>query len=371
MMRWSMLIWAGLVGTAVLGAAASRAGEATPSRARARSRPVVIAHRGASADRPEHTLAAYELAIERGADFIEADLVRTKDGVLVARHEHALALLAPDGSVREATTDVADRPEFADRKATKRVDDRDQRGWFVEDFTLAELKTLRARERLPRLRPASAAFDGRFPIPTFDEVLDLAARASATTGRTIGVYPETKSPTYFRAIGLPLEEPLAEALRARGLDRPDAPVFVQSFEAESLRRLSTLTRAPLVLLVGPSMAGLDPHLTPDGLKALAAYARGIGPHKDLIVPRTSAGRLGEPTGLVADAHAAGLLVHPWTFRPENAYLPADRRRGDDPAAHGDLAGELRRFLDLGVDGVFSDEPGAAARAVGQMLTSGG
>jgi glycerophosphoryl diester phosphodiesterase len=343
---------------------------ATPTHAGERPRPVVIAHRGASAERPEHTLAAYERAIEQGADFIEPDLVITKDGVLVARHEHALAVLGPDGTVREATTDVADRPEFAARRATKRADGQDQTGWFVEDFTLAELKTLRARERLPELRPEGATFDGQFPVPTLDEVLDLAEGASKTTGRAIGVYPETKHPAYFRSIGLPLEEPLVAALKARGLDRPDAPAFVQSFEPGSLQRLHAMTRAPLILLVGPSKEGANPHVTPAGLKAVAAYARGIGAHADLVLPRTRDGRLGAPTALVADAHAAGLLVHVWTFRPENAFLPAEFRRGDDPKGRGDLDGALRRFLDLGIDGVFSDAPGAAARAVGQMHKSG-
>lgn len=334
------------------------------------SRPIVIAHRGASAERPEHTLAAYELAIEQGADFIEPDLVITRDGVLVARHEHALASLGPDGKVREATTDVADHPEFASKKTTKRIGGKDQSGWFVEDFTLAELRTLRARERMPDRRPGSARFDGRYAIPTFDEVVKLAKAASARTGRPIGVYPETKHPAYFRSINLPLEERLAAALKAHGLDRPDAPVFVQTFELDSLKRLRTLTRAPLIMLVSPRKDGKNPMVTPEGLKELAQYAQGIGPHKDMIILRDKEGRLTAPTSLLADAHAAGLKVHPWTFQPENASLPADYRKGDDPNAPGNLDAELERFLSLGLDGLFADAPGAAVRVIGRMHKSG-
>ena len=164
--------------------------------------PTVIAHRGASALRPEHTLAAYQQAIDDGADIIEPDLVITRDGVLVARHENAIAILNADGTVKEATTDVADRPEFAGRKTTRTIDGQTITGWFTEDFTLAEIKTLRARERIPAVRPANLAFDGRFAIPTLQEVIDLAKAQSARTGRTIGIYPETKHPTYFRTIGL-------------------------------------------------------------------------------------------------------------------------------------------------------------------------
>lgn len=334
------------------------------------SRPIVIAHRGASAERPEHTLAAYELAIDQGADFIEPDLVITKDGVLVARHEHALAVLGADGQVKEATTDVADRPEFASRKTTKRLGNKDQSGWFVEDFTLAELRTLRARERMPARRPGSATFDGQFAIPTFDEVVTLAKQASARTGRTIGVYPETKHPAYFRSINLPLEERLAAALKAHDLDRPDAPVFVQTFELDSLKRLRALTRAPLIMLVSPAKNGENPMVSPAGLKEIAALAQGIGPHKNMIISRDENDRLGATTSLVADAHAAGLKVHVWTFQPENVSLPADLRRGTDPNATGDLDAELDRFLSLGVDGVFADAPGAAVRAIGRMHKSG-
>ena len=287
-------------------------------------RPIVVAHRGASGERPEHTLEAYRLAIEQGADFIEPDLVSTKDGVLVCRHENEIS----------GTTDVATRPGFASRRATKTIDGASVTGWFTEDFTLAELETLRARERLPRLR--GTAFDGRFAIPTLEEILALVASANASPerkGRPIGVYPETKHPTYFEGLGLPLEKPLLEALRRHGLDRADAPVFIQSFEVGNLRRLATLTRAPLVQLIDAAGRPWDfthgrfartyaDMVRPEGLRDIASYARGIGVHKGLVVPRDGQGRSLPPTTLVRDAHAAGLLVHAWTLRAENEFLPA-------------------------------------------------
>jgi len=307
-------------------------------------RPIVIAHRGASGERPEHTLAAYELAIMQGADFIEPDLVATSDGVLVARHENEIS----------GTTDVAARGEFAGRRAAKIVDGAAVEGWFTEDFTLAELKTLRARERLPELRPANAAYDGAFEVPTFGEILELAARAG------VGGYPETKHPSYFRALGLPLEETLFAQIEAAGLDRPDAALFIQSFEAANLQALRTTTHAPLVQLIAfdgaPACGGpaYSEMVTPEGLRAVAAYADAIGPDKRLVI-----GADGAPTRLLADAHAAGLLVHPWTFRAENQFLPPPLRRGDDPAGHGDLAAELGWAFAAGVDGLFCDFPGAA------------
>jgi glycerophosphoryl diester phosphodiesterase len=288
--------------------------------------PIVIAHRGASAHRPEHTLAAYQLAIELGADFIEPDVVSTRDGVLVARHENEIS----------GTTDVAQRPEFAGRRTVKgrtvkEVDGRRKEGWFSEDLTLLELRTLRARERLPELR--GTRFDGRFAIPTLDEVVALAARAG------VGVYPETKHPSYFAGLGLALEAPLLAALEGFG-----GPVFIQSFEAGNLRALRAVTDHPLVrLTVG----------APPDVAEIAGYADAIGPHKDQVIPRAPDGRLAEPTSLVAVAHAAGLLVHPWTFRPEAEFTPAGMS-GDQ---------ELDRFLALGADGVFADDPGAARRAV--------
>lgn len=321
--------------------------------------PIVIAHRGASGERPEHTIASYALAIAQGADFIEPDLVLTKDGVLVARHENEIS----------ETTDVADRPQFADRKTTKVIDGQTFTGWFTEDFTLAELKTLRAKERLPLLRKANTAFDGMFEIPTFAEVLALARTKSAETGRVIGVYPETKHPSYFISIGLPHEAPLLKILAEHGLDRPDSPIFIQSFEVGNLKALREKTKAPLIQLMasdgGPaddpaqSYAGMA---TPEGLKAIAAYADGIGVEKTMVIPRTLIGNLGAPTALVADAHAAGLTVHVWTMRRENYFLPLSYKSGMNPAGKGDLVGEIRAYLDAGIDGLFSDNVTEAVAA---------
>ncbi|PKP93718.1 MAG: glycerophosphodiester phosphodiesterase [Alphaproteobacteria bacterium HGW-Alphaproteobacteria-16] len=317
--------------------------------------PIVIAHRGASGERPEHTLAAYTLAIEQGADFIEPDLVMTKDGVLVARHENDIT----------DTTDVASRPEFRDRKTTKVIDGAKHNGWFTEDFTLAELKTLRAKERLPLMRRGNKAYDGQFEVPTLREVIALAKSASAQTGRTIGIYPETKHPTYFASIGLAMEAVLVAELKAAGWDRADAPVFIQSFEVNNLKALKQLTDVPLIQLLAGAGAPADnaqpsyaAMATPDGLRAIAAYAAGIGPQKEMVVAND-----GTVTPLVADAHAAGLKVHPWTFRAENYFLPSALRRGINPAGHGDIEAEIARHLAAGVDGFFTDYPyhGAQAR----------
>ena len=313
------------------------------------AKPLIIAHRGASGERPEHTLAAYQLAIEQGADFIEPDLVPTKDGHLVARHENEIS----------GTTDVASRPEFAARKATKVIDGQAETGWFTEDFTLAELKSLRARERLPQLR--STAFDGQFQIPTFAEVLALAK------ARKVGVYPETKHPSYFTAIGLPLEARMLADLKAVGWTRRTDPVFIQSFEVGNLKRLRPLTKLRLVQLMGDGAPADSPEAsyaamkTFEGLMAIAAYADGIGPDKKLILPRDAAGKLQRPTALVYDAHRAGLTVHPWTLRAENYFLPVDFRKGDDPRGHGDLGAEACVLMIIGVDGMFSDFPGLAVK----------
>lgn len=312
------------------------------------SKPIVIAHRGASGERPEHTLAAYQLAIEQGADFIEPDLVMTKDGQLVARHENDIT----------GTTDVASRTEFADRKRSKTIDGVSHSGWFTEDFTLAELKTLRAKERLPQLRRGNSAFDGQFEVPTLREIIALAKEASARTGRTIGIYPETKHPSYFASIGLPMGAVLVAELKAAGWDRADAPVFIQSFEVNNLKALKQLTKAPLIQLMaadgGPADKAQPSYkamATPQGLKAIAAYAAGIGPQKDMVVAGD-----GSVSPLVADAHAVGLKVHPWTFRAENFFLPMSLRTGSNPADHGDMAAEIARFLAAGVDGLFTDHP---------------
>jgi glycerophosphoryl diester phosphodiesterase len=328
--------------------------------------PLVIGHRGASGYRPEHTLAAYELGARLGAHYVEPDLVATKDGVLVARHENEIS----------GTTDVASRPEFAARRTTKVVDGATITGWFTEDFTLAELRTLRARERIPDLRQRNTLYDGRFTIPTFQEVIDLVRRLSRELRRRIGIYPETKHPTYFRSIGLPLEERLVATLRRNRLNRRRASVFVQSFETANLKLLRRALRVPLVqLLGGPAgrpydfTATGDPRTygdlaTPAGLREVARYADGIGPPKESIVPRDAEGRSLPPTSLVADAHAAGLLVHPYTFRNENAFLPLELRSGPDPAAYGNALAEVARFAGLGVDGLFTDNPDTAVEALG-------
>jgi glycerophosphoryl diester phosphodiesterase len=320
--------------------------------------PIIIAHRGASAERPEHTLAAYARAIEQGADFIEPDLVPTKDHQLVARHENEIS----------GTTDVAGRPEFAARKTIKTIDGETITGWFTEDFTLAELKTLRARERLPELRPGNTAFDGQQEIPTLAEIIALAKAESARTGRTIGIYPETKHPSYFRSLGLALEPVLLAELARAGWTTREAPVFIQSFEVDNLKALKALTGVRLIQLMAGTGESADGHdyralATPEGLRQVARYAAGIGPEKAMIIPRDAAGRLGQPTTLVRDAHAAGLEVHPWTFRPENYFLPEGLKSSADPRAAGDVDAEIRAYLATGIDGLFSDSTAAAVRAL--------
>ncbi|MGZ5399784.1 MAG: glycerophosphodiester phosphodiesterase [Nocardioides sp.] len=339
--------------------AASAPADPVTTAKHSKTRPLVIAHRGASGYRPEHTLAAYKLAIRQCADYIEPDLVSTSDGVLVARHENEIG----------GTTDVEDHPEFTDRKQTKVIDGAPLTGWFTEDFTLAELKTLRAEERIPEIRPRNATFDGRFEIPTLQEVIDLAQSSRTCGGTRVGIYPETKHPTYFDSIDLSLEEPLVEALEVNGYEDRRDPVFVQSFEVGNLVQLDTLTDVRLVQLAGCTGSPADdprPYteiLSRRGLAEVATYADGIGPCKDLVIPRTADGRLGRPTQLTRHAHRAGLLVHAYTFRAENTFLPTDYRSGSDPRAYGDLAGEIRAFLRAGLDGVFADHPDIAATAV--------
>jgi glycerophosphoryl diester phosphodiesterase len=335
------------------------------------TRPSIIGHRGAAGYRPEHTLASYELAARMGADFIEPDLVSTRDGVLVARHEPEIG----------GTTDVARHPGFASRRTVKMVDGQARDGWFVEDFTLAELRTLRAVERIPDVRQRNTLYDRRFGVPTFAEVVALAARLTAELGRPVGVYPETKHPSYFAGLGLALEPPLVAALRAAGLDRPDSPVFVQSFEVGNLRALRQVLDVPLVQLTEASgapwdlVAAGDPRtyadlVTPAGLAEVSRYAAAIGPDKhQLIGPDGVAGPV------LADAHDAGLVVHPYTFRNENRFLPADRRsdtpEAPDPHAFGDALGELARYLALGVDAVFCDHPDTAVQAREEHLAGAG
>lgn len=297
-------------------------------------RPLVIAHRGASCHRPEHTLAAYALAIEMGADFIEPDLVSTRNGILVVRHENEIS----------TTTDVATR--YPDRRTTKVVDGDSVTGWFTEDFTWNELRTLRAKERLSF---RSHAYDGQFAVPSFDEVLALADSGGRRRGRPVGVYPETKHPAYFRSIGLPLEPGLLDALRAHGLDRRDAPVFVQSFDAANLRALRGQTRVRLVQLVSDSI-----QVTPAALREIATYADAIGVNARLIVSSAAGARA---TSVIQDAHAAGLLVHVWTLRPEAQFLAA--------RYHGDPLAEVRELSALGVDGMFGDCPDLLLQGLGR------
>lgn len=356
-----------VLGAAVLGSAALSVG-AGGTAAQAHGRPpggfrhlpvpTVIAHRGASGYRPEHTLGSYQLALDMGADVIEQDLVPTKDGHLVCRHENDIT----------GTTDVADHPEFASRRTTKTVDGTSLTGWFTEDFTLAELKTLRAKERIPGTRQENTVYDGRWPIPTFEEVLRWAEKEGRRRGRPIWLYVETKHPTYFRKLGLGLEEPLAKLLRRYGRHGADSPTFLQSFEPSSMQRMARLVSTPRVVLLWTAddrpwdfrEAG-DPRtvadlITPEGLKWIASYAQGIGPLLDLVIPKDKDGKLGKPTTLVRDAHAKGLVLHPYTLRNENSFLPADFRRGSDPAAYGDVFGAYEAYFATGIDGIFTDQP---------------
>ena len=315
---------------------------------------------------PEHTLTSYFIAMQDGADYVEPDLVMTKDGVLVARHENEIG----------GTTNVAEHPEFAARHGTKVIDGTSVTGWFTEDFTLAELKTLRARERIPDTRPGNTRFDGQFEIPTFEEILSLvhgveeqrdthARQLGKPAPRHIGVYPETKHPTYFAGLGLPMEKLLVQTLERYGYKGRHGLAYIQSFEVGNLKALAKMTQLPLVQLIDGSgapydfVAAHDPRtyadlITPAGLQEIATYAQAIGPYKLLIIPRNPAGNLGEPTSLVKDAHAQGLLLHPWTFRVENAFLPTNLQRGTAPTVHGDLEAEILPYLRAGIDGFFTD-----------------
>ncbi|ADV66440.1 esterase-like activity of phytase family protein [Deinococcus maricopensis] len=343
--------------------------------------PIVIGHRGSSGTRPEHTLAAYQAAIDAGADFVEPDLVVTRDGVLIARHEPILASVDANGKVTEATTDVADHPEFKDRLTTKTLDGVTVRGYFAEDFTLAELRTLRAKERLPQLR--GTAFDGQFTVPTLEDIITLVKDVEARTGRKIGIYPETKHPTYFltegkHADGTPINvnlgQKIVDTLVKTGFTDPNR-VFIQSFETANLRELATKIlpaaglKVPLVQLINGGGAPYDftasgdkrtyaDLVTPDGLKGIAAYAQGAGPNKALLF--TADKNTLKPTAFVRDAHAAGLQVHPWTVRAEPAYLPA--------AYAGDVEAEFRDLIRAGVDGYFTDFPAIGTRVRAQYTT---
>jgi glycerophosphoryl diester phosphodiesterase len=319
--------------------------------------PIVIGHRGACGYVPEHTLTSYFIAMQNGVDFIEPDLVMTQDGVLVARHENEIG----------GTTDVALHPEFAGRRTTKTIDGIVHTGWFTEDFTLAELKTLRARERIPDIRPANTRFDGQFQVPTLEEICALVA------GKGVGVYPETKHPTYFQQLGLPMEELLVDTLHRHGFKGRDGRAIIQCFEVDNLKAMRKRTELPIVQLMEDEGAPFDFSVKgdrrtyrdmtrPEGLAEIASYATAIGPHKWQVIPLDSAGRLAAPSSLIADAHAAGLGVHAYTFRAENQYLPSDMRSSADPNALGDLQRELRIYLEAGLDGFFTDQADHGVRA---------
>lgn len=335
--------------------------------------PIVIAHRGASGYRPEHTLPAYELAIEMGADYVEPDLVMTSDGHLIARHDNVLNL----------TTDVADRPDFADRETTKTVDGVEVTGWFSEDFTLEEIKSLRAIERIPDTRPGNTVYDTQFEVPTLEEILTLVQEKEAELGRTIGIYPETKHPTHFAEMGLDMNAELVRVLDSFGYSGADDPVFIQSFEVTNLQQLDTMTELALVQLLwivgqpydaeaaGESLT-YEMMGTSQGLAEIATYADGVGPEKSFwIIPRDENGEvhLDNATTFVDDAHAVGLLVHPYTFRAENTFLASNFREGAEPTALGDLVGELQVYLQTGIDGFFTDHPDIGAMARDAMMES--
>jgi glycerophosphoryl diester phosphodiesterase len=331
------------------------------------NRPLIIAHRGASAYYPEHTIAAYTMAIEMGADFIEPDLCSTKDHQLIVRHENNIS----------DTTNVAEVAEFANRKTTKVVDGEAHTGWFTEDFTLAELMTLYAIERIPQIRPLSVKHNNQHRLVVFQQVIDLVKEKSIETGRVIGIYPEVKHPSYFRNLNLPLEDKLLDALRVNGYDAKDSPCVVQSFEISNLKELRKKTRVKIVQLINTAdnppydtvLAGniltCEHMFKPEGLKEIAAYADFIGPFKDAVIPRDKKNRLLKPTTLVQDAHNAGLKVHIWTLRPENHFLPSDLK--NDPAEQGYIYGkakeEIMAFLDAGIDGFFTDAADTGRDAV--------
>jgi glycerophosphoryl diester phosphodiesterase len=338
----------------------------------AAQRPFVIAHRGASGYVPEHTLAGYIIAIQQGADYVEPDLVITKDGALVVRHENEIG----------GTTDVAAHPEFAARKTTKVIDGKPMTGWFTEDFSLAELRSLRARERLPELRAANTRYDGAFGIPTFEDVLELVAAVDAQravaareagrpTPPRIGIYPETKHPSYFAGLGLHFDDRLLEALGRHGYSRRSDPICIQSFEVANLKALRRRTDLPLVQLVAPEGQPFDFKLAGDsrsyldlmgdaGLAEIATYADAIGPHKWMVVDFGPAGP--RDTGLARRARNFKLGVHVWTLRAENEFLPVALRSAGGPADRGDLRKEIDALLDAGITGFFSDHPDLAVKA---------
>ncbi|KZB85126.1 glycerophosphodiester phosphodiesterase [Amycolatopsis regifaucium] len=363
--RLGVLALSGLAVLSVTGlaGAAEPGAQEVSALAKSHDGPVIVGHRGAPGYRPEHTLASYELAYRQGVDWVDVDLVPTKDGRLVARHENEIG----------GTTDVAKHPEFANRKTTKIIDGTSFTGWFTEDFTLAELKTLRATERIPQLRPNNRIYDGRYQIATYQEVLDLTRRLGRELRRELGTYPEIKHSTYFSSIKNPTEPKLVELLKRNGLNHPKAPVIIQSFEVSNLIALSRQVRVPLLQLTSATgapadfVAKGDPRtyadlVTPAGLKEISRYADYLGPEKAQVIPVVN-GALGQPTRLVADAHQAGLKVGPYTFRNENNFLPQNLRSSANLAEYGNAFAEQEAFLKAGVDGYFADHPDTALEAV--------
>lgn len=367
----AVLLTAGAVAAVLAVAAAPAQGARRP----AASSPIVFGHRGAAGYRPEHTASGYRLGAQLGAQYLEPDLVPTKDGVLVDRHEPEIG----------GTTDVATHPEFADRRRTVTIDGVKTTGWFTFDFTLAELRTLRAVERIPDVRQHNTLYSRLDRIPTLQEDIDQVKALSREYHRTIGIVPEIKHSTFFRSIGLPMEDRTLAVLKRNGLlaKRPALPTVIQSFEVANLRYLHTRTpRTPLVQLTSATGAPADfvaagssrtyaDVVSPAGLKQVARYATWLGPDKSQIVPLDpTTQRMQAPTSLVNDAHRAGLKVVPYTFRNENTFLPADLRRGTDPAAYGDALAEDRMFYSLGIDGIFTDNSDTAVEARRQWIAEG-
>lgn len=358
----------GILSSFALRVEPSQAEGSSTARLDPKSKVLVIAHRGASGYRPEHTLAAYELAIDLGADFVEPDIVPSKDGVLIVRHENNIS----------GTTDVADHKEFSARKCKKEIDGNIEEGWFTEDFTISELKTLKAKERMPQIRQHNTIYDHRYEIPTLQEVIDLVRKKEKEQNRRIGIYPEVKHPTYFASLSLSTEDKLLDTLKKNGYIDRNEPVFIQCFEPGTVQKLRSKTKLKLIQLIDETgqpydwtakkdKRTIESMISADGLKEIARYADGIGPNKNLIFPRSENGSINEPSELVKNAHNAGLQVHPWTFRNENNFLPANLRTGDQkageaPSNYGEAIKEYELFYNAGVDGIFSENPDTAVEA---------